>query len=198
MRRRLRKLVRDDRGFTLIEMTIATALLVLLIGAALSMLDSATKSERISQARDSAESALRGALTQLTKELRTATSVNAQSNQSVLDMQVLISDATGSVTQHRVVYQVTGTAPNATLQRILDPTGSAPGPYTGSAVMLASKVVAPEAFCYQFDDTTGTCNSHSPTSTLSAIRVSLSISPVAFAQGSITLATDVQLRNIKQ
>ena len=117
-------------------------------------------------------------------------------------MQTLISDGSGNVTTHRVVYQVVGTAPNATLQRLLDPTGSAPGPYTGTAVQLADKIVAPQAFCYQFDDTAlpppGVCNATSPTSTLSAIRVSLSISPVAFAQGSITLATDVQLRNIQQ
>jgi prepilin-type N-terminal cleavage/methylation domain-containing protein len=199
-RRTLRRLGRDDCGFTLVEMMIVTAVLVVIVGAVLSLLDTATRTERISQARDTAEVTLRGALTQMTKELRTAVSIDSHSTQSVLDMQTLISDSTGSVSQHRVVYQVVGMSPNATLQRIIDPTGTAPGPYSGSAVQLADKVVAPQAFCYQFDDTAtpapGVCNASSPASTLSTVRVSLSVSPVAFSNGSVTLATDVQLRNV--
>ena len=197
-----RGLARDERGFTIVELTIAGALLVVIVGAVLSLLDSGTRAERVSQARHSAELTLRGALTQMTTELRQATAIDPNSTQSVLDMTTLISDSTGNVSQHRVVYQIVGTAPNAILQRIVDPAGTAPGPYTGPVVQLADKVVAPQAFCYQFDDTAtpapGVCDATSPTATLASIRISLSISPVAFSQGSVTLATDVQLRNIAQ
>lgn len=175
--------LRDDRGFTIIELVIASALFFIILLAVLSTVDTGTKSERISQARQEALVGLRQAMTQITKELRQATSVDAdptKSNASRLDIQTLI----GGV-QHHVVYDVVGTAPNAVLRRSLD--GGAPQ-------QLADRVVAPQAFCYQFDEPT--CLATSPTANLSSIRVALEISPVAFSQGAVTLATDVELRNV--
>lgn len=181
MKRVLSRL-RDDRGFTLIEMMIASALFLLILGVVLSSFDSGTKSERISQARQEALVSLRQAMTQMTKELRQATSVATTSTATHIDMQTLVSGAA-----HHVVYDVSGAAGSAILTRSLD--GAAP-------VQLASHVVAPQAFCYQYDDPN--CLATSPASTLSSIHVSLELNPVIFSQGSITLATDVELRNISQ
>lgn len=179
MRKLLRRFVAEDSGINVVELTIAVALLMLIVGAALSMLESGTRAERIGQARNDAQTTLRTAMNQMTKELRQAVSISSSSNQTTLDMQTLI----GGV-QHHVVYQVVGTPPNAKLQRTMD--GGAPGD-------LASRIVAPRAFCYQFNEPD--CLATSPPTDMSAIRISLRITPVVFSSGTVTLATDVQLRN---
>ena len=196
--RSLRRLRTNEQGFTVIEGVIASTLTLVLAMAVLSLMDSGAKSERISQARHSAQLTLRGATMQMTKEIRQAVSVAAGSTQTVLDMQTLLYDqVTNSVQTHRVVYRVTGSPPDAKLERLEDPTGTAPGPYSGAtAVQLADRVVAPQAFCYQYDGSTNTCTSTSPTATLSSIRISLEITPVAFNAGAVKLATDVKLRNV--
>lgn len=171
---------REDVGTTVIELVIATALLLIIIGAALSMLDTGTKTERISQARNDAQTSLRGAMNQMTKEVRQAVSVAPSSNQTLLDIQTLISGV-----QHRVVYQVTGSPPNAKLQRAID---------GGTPVQLADRIMAPQAFCYQYSDPD--CLATTPPTGLSSIRISLQISPVVFSSGTVTLATDIQLRNV--
>jgi Tfp pilus assembly protein PilV len=181
--RNLRHRLIDDRGFTVIELVIASGLFFIILLAVLSTLDTGTKSERISQARQEALVSLRGAMTQMTKELRQAISVDAdpsKSNASRVDMQTLL----GGV-QHHVVYQVVGTAPNAILQRSVD---------EGPTTQLADRILAPLAFCYQYDEPN--CLATSPTADLSSIRVSLEISPVVFSAGAVTLATDIELRNI--
>jgi hypothetical protein len=180
MKHLIRRLRAEEHAFTLVEAVISSALLLLIIGAALSMLDSGTKSERVSQARNDAQVSLRGAMTQMTRELRQAISVAPSSNQSLLDMQTLI----GGV-EHHIVYQVVGEPPSAKLQRAVD---------GGTPTQLADRIVAPQAFCYQYNEPD--CLATSPPASLTAIRISLQISPVVFSSGTITLATDVQLRNV--
>jgi Tfp pilus assembly protein PilV len=195
MNRGWRDRLRDEGGLSIIEVTIASVLLIIVLFSAFSLLDSGTRSERTSQARNDAQVMLRTAVAQMTKEIRQATYVDSTSNQSSLSMKTLIGG-----TEYWVSYEVTGTTPNAVLNRrqCASPTSSTTISCLAStaAVQIADRVVAPQAFCYQFDDPD--CLAVSPTSTLSAIHVSLQVSPVVFSQGTVTLATDVQLRNIKQ
>ncbi len=173
--------LREERGVTLVEMVIATGLFMLLVGAVFAALDSGVKTERITQARQDALLDMRQAMTRMTKELRQAVSVDDQSTATKLDIQTLISGV-----QHHVVYDVVNASPNAILRRTID---------GGTPQTLATRVVAPQAFCYQFDDPTCLRVTPDP-ETLSSIRISLSLDPVIFSSGSITLATDVELRNL--
>jgi len=184
--RLLRRLLRtNDRGVTVLELTIASALTMLILLAVLSSLDSGTRSERISQARQEAEVTMRSAMSQVTRDLRQAVSIASGSTATLLDMQTLIDGV-----QHHVVYQVVGTSPNATLQRTVD---------SSAATTLAKNIVAPQAFCYQYIDPSCVASSISALSSpndLSSVRISIQLTPIVFQSGSITLATDVQLRNI--
>jgi Tfp pilus assembly protein PilW len=192
-----RRLARHDGGLTVIEVMIASLLFLVLTMAVLSLLDSGTRSERVSQARDDAQVMLRGAVGTMTKEVRQATYVDSTSDQSNLYMKTLLDGV-----EYWVAYKVIGTVPTATLQRLQC---SAPASSTtmtcldsATPVQLADRIVAVQAFCYLFDDPDCIANPNHPTSTTSAIHISLQVSPVVFSQGTVTLATDVQLRNIKQ
>ncbi len=176
---------RDERGITVLEVAIAMALSAIIMTAAYSLMDSGTRSERISQARQDAEVTMRAAINQATQDLRQAISIASTSTATNLDMQTLIDGV-----QHHIVYQVVGTAPNATLQRTID---------GGVAQTLASNIIAPQAFCYQYIDpncVAPTIASLSSPSDLSSVRIAIQLTPIAFNSGSITLATDVELRNI--
>jgi hypothetical protein len=135
---------------------------------------------------------MRTALQQLTKEARQATYVDPTSDASDLYMKTLIDGV-----EYWVAYKVVGSPPNATLQRLQcsSPTSSTTISCLSGAVsvQLADRIVAPQAFCYQYDDPD--CLSTTPPSTLSAIHVSLQLTPVAFSQGTVTLSTDVRFRN---
>ena len=177
---KLRALWSDERGLSLVEVVVASALSMIILFAVLSTLDSGTKSERITQARQEALLDLREAMARMTKEIRQATSVSSSSNATMLDIQTYVEGA-----PHRVVYQITGTPPNARLLRSYD---------GGTPQVLSDRIVAPQAFCYEFDQPD--CLSATPTVNLSAVRVSLEMSPIIFGSGTVTLATDVELRNI--
>jgi Tfp pilus assembly protein PilE len=184
MIRRLLRRLTDERGVTLIELMIASGLFMLLTGAVLAALDSGVRTERISQARQEALADMRNAMTRMTKELRQAVSVNPASTATALDMQTLIGGD-----QHRVIYEVAGASPHAVLQRSVD---------SAAPIVLATRIVAPTAFCYQYDDTaTPPCLRSTPDpATLSSVRISLTLDPVIFSAGSVTLATDIELRNL--
>jgi len=194
LKRLVRHLHRDD-GFSLVEVMVASLLFLVMVMAALSLLDSGTKSERTSQARNDAQAMLRRAVAQMSKEIRQTTLVDSSSDQSDLYMKTLLQGV-----EYWVSYKVVGTPPNATLRRAQcsSPASSTTISCLASAVsvQLADRVVAPQAFCYQFDDPD--CLATVPTTTLSSVHVSLQVAPVAFASGSVTLATDVHLRNIQQ
>ena len=167
----LRRL-RDDGGMSLIELMVASVLFMVLLGAALQMLDSGTRSERAQQSRHSALVELRGAVGRITKELRQATSVSPASTTTRLDMTTLISGQ-----PHAVVYEVTGGA----MYRSMD---------GGPATEIASNVTTAPSFCYDPPDCVAV-GAAGP----SMVRVTLALEPDVFSGGPITLATDIQLRN---
>ena len=186
---------RREDGFSVVELAVGSLLFLVIVLAVLSLLDSGTKSERVGQARNDAQAMLRRAVARMSKEVRQTTFVDPSSDQSNLYMKTLLQGV-----EYWVSYKVAGSPPNATLQRAQcsSPASSTTISCLSSAVsvQLADRIVAPQAFCYQFDDPT--CLATKPTATLSALHVSIQVSPVAFASGSVTLATDVQLRNIQQ
>jgi Tfp pilus assembly protein PilW len=177
MRRVLRVLRRDD-GISIIELVIVSAIGLVILGAVLSLLESGTKTERATQARDTALTALRQAESAIDKDLRQAIPpIAATSTASSLDIQTYIAGS-----QHHVVYAVA----SGTLTRTLD--GATP-------VVLATHVTSTAPFCYDYDTVANTCAGGPPTSATRVVHVELAATPDVFSGGPITLATDIELRN---
>lgn len=173
MARRL--VLRDDRGLTVIEVVIASTLSLVILMGAFQLLDSGTRHERGQQARHSALLELRGAMTRMSKDVRQALSIEPSSTRTRLDMQGLVLGA-----QHQIVFELTG----GKLVRKVD------GASVGTP--LASDVTSTAVFCYDPPDCVLATPSVEPTS----IRISIAREPEVFSGGPITLATDVELRNI--
>ncbi|MEX0873746.1 MAG: prepilin-type N-terminal cleavage/methylation domain-containing protein [Actinomycetota bacterium] len=166
--------LRREEGVTVIELMVATAIFMILLLPVLSLLDSGTRTERANQVRHDALVDLRGAMTRITKDVRQALSIDPASSKTKLDMTTIV----GGV-DRRVIYQLSG----GTLTRSID--GGTPGP-------LAERVTSTEVFCYDPPD----CTLTAPPADPSSVRVAIALEPVVFSGGPLTLATDVELRNI--
>jgi type II secretory pathway component PulJ len=166
--------LRREEGITVIELLVASSIFIILLLPVLSLLDSGTRTERANQVRHDALVDLRGAMTRITKDVRQALSIDPASSKTMLDMTTIVSGS-----DHRIVYQLTG----STLTRSID--GGTPG-------ALAENVTSTEVFCYDPPD----CALTAPPDDPSAVRVAIALEPVVFSGGPLTLATDVELRNI--
>lgn len=172
----------SDAGMTLVEMVVAITLFMLILGAALSALDSGTNAERGQQARHDALLELRQAMTQLTKELRQATAIDPDSTNRLLEIDTLVS----GVPTH-VIYEQVGTDTLHLERRV-----------GASAQTLVTNMVPTDpAFCYSYDSLTETCiDAGRPPPIATAIRITLAKDPEFNPGEPVTLATDVQLRNL--
>jgi len=166
---------------------VASLLSTIIIFSALSLLDNTTKAERGAQARYDVAISLRQSIMQTTKLVRQATAVNTTSTQTLLDIQTFVAGSPA-----RVVYDVSGTdfrwtlCPSANFA-FTQPCG-------GTASVIATRVSPPQVFCYI--NAVGGCDSSPPTASKS-VRVTLSATPdVQAGSGSITLSSDVELRNV--
>ena len=164
----------EDRGFTVIEMSVATGLFFLILVAALTVLESGTKTERGQAARHDALEVLRRAQDLFARDARQAISLAPASTTSKFDMQSYVNG-----TQRHIVYTVA----SGELRRSVD----------GSAYsVLATRITDPTPFCYDTD--TG-CAASGPVPSTSAVRVTFAGTPDVSKAPAITLETDIQLRN---
>jgi Tfp pilus assembly protein PilV len=178
---RLTRTLRPDSGVTLIEVMIASGLMILIMTFVLNMMDSASKNERGQEARHTAQLALRGAMDQITKDVRQATAVSTSSTTSLLDMQTLVN---GNLV--RVRYDVSGTAFRRTVCTSTDLATTC----TDSPLVLISHFSG-TPFCFDPPD----CVAQSISTNPPTIRVTLAADPAVYSGGPITLQTDVDLRN---
>lgn len=162
----------DERGTTLIELVITAAIFIVLLGAALQMLDTGTRSERAQQSRHDALVELRTAVSRVTKDARQALEIAPASTRTRLEMITLVGGA-----QHQVTYELVG----GEVRRSID--GGAPA-------TIATNVTVAQPFCYDPPD----CVAAAPAQP-TMIRVTLALTPDVLSGGPITLATDIQLRN---
>jgi type II secretory pathway pseudopilin PulG len=181
---RIRRIT-DDSGMSIIEMMVAVTLFMGILVAVLSSLDSGAKAERGQEARHSAMLELRQAMTQLTKDLRQTVLLDPDSTHSRLEIKTLISGA-----EQDVVYWLEpsgggklelrrqiGASPASTLVTNMDPTDP--------------------SFCYSYDSIGLVCTDLGhPPAVPTAIRITLAKDPESNPGEPITLATDVQLRNL--
>lgn len=169
------KRLRDERGFTVIEVVIAMVILLVVMGAALSVMDTGARTERAQFARRVALEDLRTAMGRMTKEIRQALIVSTASTRSRLEMTTLFNGA-----ERSVVYEVVGDE----LRRTVD---------ADVSERLTDGLTSGEIFCYD----PPLCGLTSPaTANPEIVRISMTAEPAQFANdATITLATDVQLRN---
>jgi hypothetical protein len=98
-----------ERGVTLLEVTIAASLVLVVIAAVLSMLDSFTRAEHHLDARSDATSSREVALGEFTRDLRAAGRLEAPP--TALDLRT------------ELIAEVTGDAGERTIRWSIDPTG---------------------------------------------------------------------------
>jgi Tfp pilus assembly protein PilW len=162
--------VSDERGFSVLELAVASALLLAVLVPVLSALDSGVRTQAHQQARSDALDEVRWVVQRLSKEVRQAVWIDPSSTGSRLVMRTITA---GSV--HDVAYEVDG----GTLARSVD---------AGTPVVVtAGVVVAGSGFVYE----PAIGGDSAPT----LIRLSLSIRPRAPGSEPVTLETDVHLRN---
>ena len=76
----------DQRGFTLVELTVAMTIMLLVSGALLAALDSGTKAERRASTRIDDEQTVRVALAQLTHDVRNANALLPATNPDQIEL----------------------------------------------------------------------------------------------------------------
>jgi prepilin-type N-terminal cleavage/methylation domain-containing protein len=123
-----------EGGFTVIELMITIALLAVIVGATLSVLESTMRTSSFSQQRVQTVDQLRLALDSMTKEIRQARAVNPGSNTSRLNFTVYVN---GHPTD--VAYYVEGSL----LYREVQPAGS------GRREIVA-QLKTDKIFCYDY------------------------------------------------
>ena len=139
--------LRDDRGMTLVELSIVSVLFTLIVFGAFSALDSGTTAERGQAKRHEALLELRQAMTRLTKDMRQALEIDASfSNHNKIRMTTLVGGATKTVTYslelvdatkglYNFRREVTGSPSHVIVETMVVNTTSNPDP----------------PFCYSFD-----------------------------------------------
>jgi prepilin-type N-terminal cleavage/methylation domain-containing protein len=195
VRARLRGL-RDDAGFTLIELMVSTLMFAILSGAAFTALDVGTKAERGQQARHDAMVEIRGAMDQFTKDLRQATYIDPTSTHTRITMKTLLSGVESDVT-----YELVESPPGSgtfDLKRVL--AGGAVQMIIRNMVVGTTPLGTPDPpICYSYYSAgaPSTCiDTGHPPDALTAIRLTFAKDPEFNPGEPITLATDVQLRNL--
>ncbi len=163
-----------EAGFSLTELLVVIGLVLVVVVAALNVLDSGMRAERGQRARADTLEDTRTGMNRLTKELRQALSVSTTSTRSRIEMQTLVSGV-----EHTVVYDVA----DGKLRRALD---------GGTASPLVAGVVSTSIFCYD----PPICAATGPdTAAPSLVRVSIVAQPPVSNARVIELSNDVNLRN---
>lgn len=157
---------RDDEGFTLLEVVVSMALLMMALTSMMTVFTSIQRTTVKQDQRVNAADAARTTLERITKDLRQADSFNAASGPAVLDMQTYVN---GVAT--RVIYSAAG----STLTRTV---GTASQPILGSLSSTTLFTFAPSIT--------------SPT----LVSVSLGVYPYRNdTDNVVSLKSDVRLRN---
>jgi prepilin-type N-terminal cleavage/methylation domain-containing protein len=182
---RLRRIRGDQRGLTLIELLVASAMGVVVMGAAASLVISAVRDQpKISQQADNVSTA-RWVLARMTRELRNGVAVKKEATASRVSFETYVRHATcgGSAVlasnEPAKLCTVTYECNTTTCSR----TESPPGSTAGTPTRLFSGINTNQVFSYS-------PNAGEPT----YVKVTLRM-PNPSGSGALTLSDGASLRN---
>jgi prepilin-type N-terminal cleavage/methylation domain-containing protein len=158
----------DERGFSLVELVVATALMAIIVAALTTLFTSVQRSTVRQETRGRALDDIRLAMEQVTKDARQAQDVRTGSSASVLDMDTFVN----GVATH-VVYTASGTTFTRTVGSV--------------TTTLLTKVASTSVFTY-------VPSLSSPT----LISITLQVRPAQFPYDTsvVSLTSDARLRNV--
>jgi prepilin-type N-terminal cleavage/methylation domain-containing protein len=140
---------REQRGFTLVELLIATSMGLVVVGAALAMFIGGVRSEPRTAAKVGAIQEARVTLDRITRELRQGLSV-VSPTPTTLEVVTYVKAAScgGAPASSSIPCKVTySCAADACTRTVAQPDGSAPGP----ATLVVDGLVSPNVFDPQPD-----------------------------------------------
>jgi Tfp pilus assembly protein PilW len=154
LRRRVAALAREESGWTLTELLVATGIGLALIGSATFVFTAAIQSQPRAAARGAQVEDARVAMERMTRELRQAWDVStATSSQIAVLTYVQKATCGGASATTARACKVTYTCTTTACSRVeANPDGTAPGP----AVQVVSGIAGPAVFTYSPDTTTPT------------------------------------------
>ena len=165
-RSRCQRTSAPEDGFTLIEVLITVTLLAVVIGSMLGVFESVQRSTAFVQNRSEALDSMRLAVDEMTKDIRQATAIAANSTSSYIDMTTYVLGVS-----KEVVYQASGT----TLTRKVG---------TGTAVTIQTRLTSTNLFAYT-----------DSVSDVSLVGLTLSVNPLNRPDTTLVLTSEVRLRN---
>jgi prepilin-type N-terminal cleavage/methylation domain-containing protein len=172
---------REERGFTLVELLIATSLGLVVIGGALTMFVGAIHSQPRDTSKIAAMQQARTTVDRITRELRQGWDTPiALPSQLAISTYVKAATCGGAAASTSIPCRVTYTCSGTTCSRVVaQPNGSAPGP----PVQVASGLTSANVFTY------------SPTPPADPSYVGVSFSFSTSGGQPFTLGDGVALRN---
>jgi type II secretory pathway component PulJ len=156
----------DESGFTILELVIATALLMLVFVVMFNTLWSVQRSEAFTRGRTAAMDNMRVSLNRITKDLRQANDINGTPTPSHLDVDTYINGAPA-----HVVYDVTG----GTITRKVN---------SGAAVAMHKELTSNAIFTYD----------PSPDSP-DTVTIEVVVKRSNLPDTTLTLSSEIELRN---
>lgn len=141
-----RRLANEEQGFTLIELLIASGLLVVVIGAALSLSETGGRIAQKDVARADAIDAAQSGAARMERELRAATQVlsptSGSASNSVEFLANVVPAGGGSRTSRRIRYQCDAPSPeNSSLHACFRYESDPSTPPGGAGVMVLGSLV---------------------------------------------------------
>lgn len=155
-----------ERGVSLIELTITVSLVVLVVGAILSSLYSAQRSERYASDRSAALDEMRSAMARFTKDLRQADGLEEGATASNLEAGTYVQGVAATVEY---------TAAGGVLTRSVN---------GGAAEILINRITEDTVFTFEPDATSA-----------EVVKITLVVAPVSSPDTTIELYSEVRMRN---
>lgn len=189
--------VGDEAGLTLVELLVASAMSVVLVGAVGAMVVSAVRSQPEVSKRAQNVSSARWVLERLTREIRNGVAVDKASGSSVsLRTYVRRTSCGGGVATDpkvpAIVCQVTYTCTTTSCKRL----EANPGVYEGSGTTIFSGIDDPSVFCYVPSTAADplTCGTAASAAGTTFVGVTLHI-PNPSGPSDLTVSDGASLRN---
>lgn len=188
---------RGEDGFTLIEMLVAMAMSVVVMGGVLILLIGAMRSQPKLEKQATDIQTARWALERMTREIRDGIVVNRATPSSV-SFQTYVRQATcgGTATLPSTAAstkcEVTYTCSGEVCTRL----ESTPGVYTGTLTRMLSGIGDPEIFCFvpSTEEEPSKCGAATASSPTTYVGITLTI-PESTGSGGLTASDGASLRN---